>query len=616
MSLYADNLAFIAKHNPAVYRALAADAGDGADSADYLPESDNFIVRRNGMQILLHSEFDREREFDRLLQPVGEADKTVVIFGLGNGQVLQALRRRHPAVEHLVVIEPNVEIMRSFLAKHDFVESFSVFNKVSFVVGQSPEEARKMLEGLVLSLTFAEKKMAFIAPIAYRTLYADYHGLLVQGTLEAIRFHRVNKNTLESFRLHWLINDWRNLRHVSPDVGVFRDTFAGWPAVIVSAGPSLKKNMHLLPEVKKRALVIAVGSAISILDAHGIVPHFRIAVDATVENRPLFEKIDTAACPLLYNDHLFHEILPGYKGARVQMTTTNNDTLVPLIFSRAKISSLPVRSGFSVANIALYLLVQLRCSTIVLMGQDLCYTRGKLHAEGSWDEEIEDRYIRKQIETVDILGNQVYTDKTFIGMKKIFESIIADSPEVKYFNATEGGLAIEGAENVALADLLAGPLAEPRPVTSTIETILAAENANLPAKAEKIAASVEGIAGEVAKIIEYCRSVDRQYIKVHQLVETGVNRDRVMAETKKLRTLVAKLDKVEYYAKVVKPVFAERFEIRRGAMDYKNDDWRRQWSGEIGLLRLEMQEIQEYVLRTQALIEEYQGKRRLNIVFE
>jgi hypothetical protein len=148
--------------------------------------------------------------------------------------------------------------MRCFLTSHDFVASFSVFNKVSFVLGQNPEEAKKRLEGLVLSLTFAEKKMAFIAPIAYRTLYADYYDLLVQGTLEAIRFHRVNKNTLEAFRLHWLINDWRNLKHVSPDVGVFRDAFVGWPAVIVSAGPSLKKNMHLLPAVRERALVIAV----------------------------------------------------------------------------------------------------------------------------------------------------------------------------------------------------------------------------------------------------------------------------------------------------------------------------------------------------------------------
>jgi hypothetical protein len=298
------------------------------------------------------------------------------------------------------------------------------------------------------------------------------------------------------------------------------------------------------------------------------------------------------------------------------MTTTNNDTLVQLIFSRAKISALPVRSGFSVANIALYLLIQLRCSPIVFIGQDLCYTRGKLHAEGSWDEDIEDRYIRKQIETVDIFGNKVYTDKTFIGMKNIFESIIADSPEVKYYNATEGGLPIKGAENIALADLLSGPLAESRPVTSTIETILAAEKVNIPAKAEKISAIVEGISAEVAKIIEYCRRVDRQYAKIYQQVKNGVNRNRIMAETKKLRAMIAKLDGLEYYSKVVKPVFAESFEIRRGAMDYKSDDWRRQWSGEIGLLRLEMQEVLEYMLRTQALIEEYQGKRCLNIIFE
>ena len=55
------------------------------------------------------------------------------------------------------------------------------------------------------------------------------------------------------------------------------------PAIIVAAGPSLKKNVDLLKEVKGKAVTIVVDSAINTVMAHGIVPDFAITVDTNKE---------------------------------------------------------------------------------------------------------------------------------------------------------------------------------------------------------------------------------------------------------------------------------------------------------------------------------------------
>ena len=53
----------------------------------------------------------------------------------------------------------------------------------------------------------------------------------------------------------------------------------GYPAFIVSAGPSLDKNIDMLKEVKGRGMIMAVDTAIKPLLKKGIVPDIVASVD-------------------------------------------------------------------------------------------------------------------------------------------------------------------------------------------------------------------------------------------------------------------------------------------------------------------------------------------------
>src|SRR5690606_30118257 len=59
------------------------------------------------------------------------------------------------------------------------------------------------------------------------------------------------------------------------------DAAQGFPAVVVSAGPSLRRNMKLLaePGVRDRVVIIAVQTVLKPLLAAGIKPHFVTALD-------------------------------------------------------------------------------------------------------------------------------------------------------------------------------------------------------------------------------------------------------------------------------------------------------------------------------------------------
>src|SRR5690606_27225648 len=67
----------------------------------------------------------------------------------------------------------------------------------------------------------------------------------------------------------------------SPGIEDLRDALAGKPAVVVSAGPSLVRNIHELakPGVRDRVCIIAVQTTLKPLLAAGVRPHFVVALD-------------------------------------------------------------------------------------------------------------------------------------------------------------------------------------------------------------------------------------------------------------------------------------------------------------------------------------------------
>ncbi|NMA84923.1 MAG: motility associated factor glycosyltransferase family protein, partial [Epulopiscium sp.] len=89
---------------------------------------------------------------------------------------------------------------------------------------------------------------------------------------------------------------------------------------------------------------------------------------------------------------------------------------------------------------------------IVFIGQDLAFTGGKDHAEGTmYDKRKPNLKKKRKIQVKGNVEEYVYTDDTFKTYLDWFQDAIAsDQTDRRYINATEGGAYIEGTEVMTL----------------------------------------------------------------------------------------------------------------------------------------------------------------------
>jgi hypothetical protein len=120
-----------------------------------------------------------------------------------------------------------------------------------------------------------------------------------------------------------------------------------------------------------------------------------------------------------------------------------------------------VQTGHSVANFSLDIARQLTSGPICLIGQDLAYTNNQTHATGNKGFSVVDDVSEKQRKMFYVdgyYGEKVLTDFVFHGMKKGFEHLILNLREngvdQKIFNCTEGGVKLEGFEQIPFKDFL------------------------------------------------------------------------------------------------------------------------------------------------------------------
>ncbi|WP_346353480.1 motility associated factor glycosyltransferase family protein [Azotosporobacter soli] len=618
MSLLAKNMEIIRKQSSLMANAIISKSAMPGE-IEYDGEHDALQLCIDGRRLFLHSIYNREREFKEMFRDVPDRVTRLIIFGLDDGSILHYIEKHYPRLEHLLIVEPHGTVLERFLAENDFSASFTPFKKVTFLINYTLEDAEKKIEELLITSDAIEYYNSVVSLFAYQVAYGEYYRGLVRQALKALRFYHVNKTTQDSFRVLWLINFWRNLRQAEIDVSEMRGVFEGRPAIIVSAGPSLGKNIGLLERLKEKALIIAVGSSISILESHGITPHFRVAIDGVKENELIFKNVATEKCPLIYSGYAYHPMIENYQGPKIHMSLTGH--LLPnYLFEKAEWQCLTVRSGFSVANVAMDMLQQLKCSTIILLGQDLCYTEGRMHAHGAWDGEFDDKYVNEEVETVNQFGEKVYTDRLFLGMKLVFEKILEmhkrDATAATVINATEGGLKIEGMLHKSLAEVEAEYLTTTYEFEREIAERIAVEKRNLPLKKNQLKSAVDNMYEQLEELIELNEKNCRDISKTLQLVVANGGNKQIIKGMDKISKTFALMNGQAFYQQVIHPEFADTFKLRLFASGIDAKNWRDTAEKDLKVFIGNTLELGKYLDLLKNLTQEYRGEKTLNITIE
>ncbi|MBI5543569.1 MAG: DUF115 domain-containing protein [Deltaproteobacteria bacterium] len=281
----------------------------------------------------------------------------------------------------------------------------------------------------------------------------------------------------------------RNLATVAarPSSARLAGLFPGIPAVVIAAGPSLDKNLHLLRELKGRAVLIAINQTVKALRTAGVQPDVVLACDYQ-HLAYQFEGVQPGEIPALglgasVHPDLFH--IPADNTFTAATSPIVESWIYKLLGEDA---SLP--AGGTVAISALHLARRMGCSPIVTVGLDLALAGDKYYAEGAADggprlaasqdgtlsmsafeskvrlgsEDEEAHYrglLARKLELVDVPGFFGTPVRTTTSMRRQLLALRAHLAEhagqtgqTELINATEGGAFLEGMKHVALAEVV------------------------------------------------------------------------------------------------------------------------------------------------------------------
>ncbi|WP_432662672.1 6-hydroxymethylpterin diphosphokinase MptE-like protein [Wukongibacter baidiensis] len=407
------------------------------------------------MQISLN---ERKININSRYRPIEEAEKwannieledhsQIILFGIGLGYRVQKIMKKIGKTNRLIVIEPNVEIFLTAIENVDLSDAISKEN-VLLLIGEDEFYIKKKL-GQYISMRYIDQLCFEYIPnynIIFNEDFQKYEKILK----EEIRDLAIIKNTEEKFKKIWFENYVQNLKYVVKSINVkeFSNKFENIPVVIVSAGPSLNKNVKLLKEIKNRALIVCVGTAVKVLLREGIIPDIIATLDGDIKNYYHFKDIDYYNIPILYNPSVCPRILQEHKGMKIVTGGSHPYLGEELNKSLKEIEILEV--GGSVAHLAFSFAKIVGADPIIFIGQDLSYgNNNQTHAEGTSYSEgklnINKLKENEQLLIKGIYGDEVLTDIAFNKFLRWFEKEInCDKSKRLYINATEGGAHIEG----------------------------------------------------------------------------------------------------------------------------------------------------------------------------
>ncbi len=421
----------------------------------------------DGREIYLHSRYDPLAEAQKWVDTNLEDDKyCYFVDGFGLGYHVRALLDRLRGEFVVLVSEPDLACLRQGLTVLDFSEVIRN-HRLMLITDNNKNEFHTRV-GRVVSLIMLGTKVTQL-----------HSSVQVSGAFfEAMRPTRTDYLSYAKTAMVTLVANsqitCRNIAHnlatylATPSISILKNRFAGYPAILVSAGPSLRKNQHLLPLAKGRAVILSVQTTFKLLLRTQVVPDFVCSLDYHEVSKQYYDGVEDFQDVHLVAEPKAHwEIIDAYGGP---ISLLGND-FAKLCLDDAHVEHDSLPAGASVAHLVFYLAEYLGCDPIILVGQDLALTNHLYYAPGMpihsvWEPEINRfctmemkdweyivRYKNMLRKVRDWEGREIYTEDLLFNYLEQFERDFART-SARVIDATEGGACKRGVTRMALAEAI------------------------------------------------------------------------------------------------------------------------------------------------------------------
>lgn len=306
--------------------------------------------------------------------------------------------------------------------------------------------------------------------------------------------------------------------------GSFKDV----PAIICGAGPSLSKQLESLKDLKDRALILAGGSAMNVLNSHEIDPHFGAGIDPNFEQYNRLLSAKGYHLPYFFRNRMFHDALKLLKGPRLYIPGSGGYDVAKWFEEKLEIPH-PIEEldeGYNVVNFCISIAKMLGCNPIICIGLDLAYTDMALYSSGVLEDSrvtSEEILNTDDLDTSAILRTDIYGKPTYTLWKWIAEAawitkFSKDNPKINVINATEGGIGFEHVPNIPFKEVIEKQLKKRFNLEERIEREIA-KTALTHVTIEKVEDAKQELKESLSRCIEQLQVLAEETLKVIQVIK-------------------------------------------------------------------------------------------------
>jgi hypothetical protein len=411
------------------------------------------VMSSNGKWVFLHSSVDPVKEAQKIAAGIStDPGKVVVVYGFALGYLIEALLEKVDERNPLFIIEPDQDLFCEAMRARDLRHLISS-ERIYILVGDSANKIKGTFSRIFNVAKYNDVIMTGL--MGHQSVYPDSFSQSMVYIKEVVNGKLLSLVTVIKMGSNFVTNSLYNLADycTHPGVNSLFQKFEGLPAIIVSAGPSLNKNIHLIKEAKGKAVIIAVGTAVKALKKWDIEPDFIFSIDPHPLNYEHFKGVELEEAALIAEIQSNHMIFENFQGP----IFVSGDVAILKWFEDVIEKKGIIESGGSVANNAFVAAYKMGADPIILVGQDLAYARdGHSHAAGTnYEEKVYSGNVNLDFFYVKANdGGQLLTDRAFDQFRTFFELWISQYPKREYVNATEGGAFIKGTKLMTLREVI------------------------------------------------------------------------------------------------------------------------------------------------------------------
>ncbi|EPU2994250.1 6-hydroxymethylpterin diphosphokinase MptE-like protein [Campylobacter jejuni] len=390
----------------------------------------------------------------------------VCIYGIGNALLIKNLAKHY---KHLFVFESEIELFILALSTIDLSEELCS-GKIYLV---DIEEERVDIQLLIL---FDMKDMfeylslyeMFVNNVYYKKFYEDiWHKAdeLCEKNIKVV-IRNLNSSLCIGFECYsHLLQNIPSMLESIPFQRILsqrKNKFDN--AIVVSAGPSLTKQLSLLKAYQDKAVIFCADGALSMLEKKGIVPDYVTNLDFTDLAMKFFQNKENLKQSIIALECATHPNIVRSLNAENCMIVLRNKAL----YQRFNLNDFGyIDTGTHVSHFSYTLALALGFKNIIMIGQDLAFDEeGNSHSKGfSYGEQFNGE------KTVPTLKAQAYAGKgevlthiTWNDYRIKLEYLFAcNDQKAKFYNATEGGARINFTEELSFKECCEKLLTKEKP---------------------------------------------------------------------------------------------------------------------------------------------------------